>query len=223
KEDRWNELPLGIKIRAVYFLKGYIDDDIDTEFRDSHFNADDNVDWFAPYYGGLAIGNELANGLRMNVCYDDKVPSGNWDHYYVACIEAALGFRRDWEEGDYGKRSDYHEATLKKWKAQLKRYNDPEQHKEAEDKEYKSYFDLFECLERLWKHNLTTIEYRLILHILTDYDYDEPNRYDSHTMAKDIGVNVTDIESSITNLVNLKILGLSEIDTKPAFYFINNI
>jgi hypothetical protein len=47
--------------------------------------------WASAYHFGW--GMSIRNLLRQNVCLDDKLPTGNWDDYYVQCVEYALGLR----------------------------------------------------------------------------------------------------------------------------------
>jgi len=49
------------------------------------------IHWASQYH--FNFGMKIRNLLRDKVCLDDKLPSGNWDDYYVYLIECAVGMR----------------------------------------------------------------------------------------------------------------------------------
>jgi hypothetical protein len=52
---------------------------------------EDPVHWISLYH--FTTGMAIRNLLRDKVCRDSKLPSGNWDDYYVQLVEIAAGCR----------------------------------------------------------------------------------------------------------------------------------
>lgn len=83
------ELSDDIKDSAVQCLRTTLLDETIDEIR-SAFGEDKETWWASShFYWGMSI----RNLLRDNVCLDDKLPSGNWDDYYVPLVELACGVR----------------------------------------------------------------------------------------------------------------------------------
>lgn len=83
------ELPNEIVDSAVQCLKITLLDETIDEIR-SAFMEDKNTWWVSSHFHW---GMNIRNLLRDNVCLDDKLPSGNWDDYYVPLVELACGVR----------------------------------------------------------------------------------------------------------------------------------
>jgi hypothetical protein len=88
-DAEWDRLPDEIKHKAINFLQRYIPDDQKSSLL--HMYEKGPIDWASQFhfFGGI----QIRNALRANVCFDDKLPSKQWDDYYLACIEVALGVR----------------------------------------------------------------------------------------------------------------------------------
>ena len=84
-----SELPDEIKNSAVQCLKTTLLDETIDEIR-SAFKDDKDTWWASSHFHW---GMNIRNLLRDNVCLDDKLPSGNWDDYYVPLVELACGVR----------------------------------------------------------------------------------------------------------------------------------
>jgi hypothetical protein len=84
------ECPKWIAEKSVEYLKLFFTDqdksDITEEWKKDHNK------WWALYHHGW--GTAIRNNLRDNVCRDDKLPSGNWDDYYIQFVEIALELRK---------------------------------------------------------------------------------------------------------------------------------
>jgi len=93
-EKCFNELPKDILIKACNFLKNdYLSDEtiyrLNQRYED--FSLDQKSLWFigCHNYEGMYI----RNFLREKGLLDNQLPSGNWDDYYVQCLECAIGVR----------------------------------------------------------------------------------------------------------------------------------
>jgi hypothetical protein len=84
-----DECPLWIVIKAVKFLKKEIPLDVAEQIKEEY--EKDPGHWCTPYH--FSWGMFIRNKLRDNVCLDDKLPSGNFDDYYVRFVEIAVGAR----------------------------------------------------------------------------------------------------------------------------------
>ena len=75
-----------IKVKAIAVLRQDLPDDSKIEIRNAMQESDM---WYVShhFYWGMAI----RNLLRDKVCLDDKLPTRNWDDYYIECVEAAVG------------------------------------------------------------------------------------------------------------------------------------
>jgi len=85
------ECPTWIVDKAVEFLKRNIPSEVKEQIKEEY--KIDPVHWCSPYH--FSWGMFIRNKLRDNVCTDDKLPSGNFDDYYVRFVELALGLRED--------------------------------------------------------------------------------------------------------------------------------
>jgi len=52
---------------------------------------EDPIHWVAEHH--MFWGMQVRNALRGIGLKDDMLPSGNWDDYYVPCVEMAIGVR----------------------------------------------------------------------------------------------------------------------------------
>jgi hypothetical protein len=85
-----SEIPEEIKNSAVQALKTVLSDMVISEIQKAHEN--DPVTWWAAEHFSWGMG--VRNFLRDNVCLDDKLPSGNWDDYYIPIVEIVCGLRK---------------------------------------------------------------------------------------------------------------------------------
>lgn len=85
------ECPQWIVEKSVSFLSRNIPEDVKEQIREEWKN--DPEHWATPFH--FSYGMFIRNQLRNNVCSDDKLPTGNFDDYYVPFIEIACGIR-DW-------------------------------------------------------------------------------------------------------------------------------
>lgn len=85
----FNECPQNIVDRSVEKLKEVLDIETIETIRKEHKTNPDT--WWASSHHGW--GTAIRNFLRDNVCLDDKLPSGNWDDYYIQCVEIVCGVR----------------------------------------------------------------------------------------------------------------------------------
>lgn len=83
------ECPSWIIASAVKYLKETIPEETVEEIRGMWDK--DNSTWWAMIHHGW--GTSVRNLLRDNVCTDAKLPSGNWDDYYIQMVEVACGLR----------------------------------------------------------------------------------------------------------------------------------
>ena len=90
QNDKFEEIPTDILNKAVELLKNEITEITKKEIREDIKN--NPLYWFAPYHFGW--GMAIRNLLRDKVCLDDKLPSGNWDDYYVQIIEIVARDRK---------------------------------------------------------------------------------------------------------------------------------
>lgn len=82
----WDDLPIGQRERIVRFLNTNEDflrlrDEVKERL------AANPDDWWIEHHMGW--GMWVRNTLR-DIYRDDELPSGNWDDYYIAAVEAAL-------------------------------------------------------------------------------------------------------------------------------------
>lgn len=85
-DDRFAELPQDIKDKAIEILKSNINNIGKNQIRMA-IKAD-RINWGSPYHFSWGMG--IRNLLRNNICLDDKLPSGNWDDYYIRLVEKAV-------------------------------------------------------------------------------------------------------------------------------------
>jgi len=82
--------PIWIIDKSVESLKRLFMDDLITDITEAH--EKDPETWWALYHHGW--GTNIRNYLRDNVCLDDKLPTNNWDDYYIQFVEMACGIRQ---------------------------------------------------------------------------------------------------------------------------------
>lgn len=85
-----SECPKEIVEKSLLALKNNLDNVIVQQIRDEY--KKDPETWWAMYHHGW--GTSIRNGLRTEVCLDDKLPSGNWDDYYIQVVEIFCGLRK---------------------------------------------------------------------------------------------------------------------------------
>lgn len=88
-DERWKELPDDVRLEAVALLRGQFSTRHRQYIRSRY--AVDPTRWITPLHFGW--GMAVRNFLREHGLADDRLPSGNWDDYYVQCVEAAAGLR----------------------------------------------------------------------------------------------------------------------------------
>ena len=86
----WNELDEEIKIMAIAACKTVIDGETKKKIFEEYDK--DPIYWWAKYhfYWGMYIRNKIRELTKIT---DDKLPSGNWDDYYIQAVETSLGLR----------------------------------------------------------------------------------------------------------------------------------
>lgn len=83
------ELDGNIVEMGVIHINNLLDDESKQKIKEEH--EKDNRTWWASHHHGW--GTSIRNSLRDNVCLDDKLPTKNWDDYYIQIVEIALGLR----------------------------------------------------------------------------------------------------------------------------------
>ena len=86
ESDRLEMMPTDILNKAIEILAKEINEETKQKIREDI--KESPIYWFAPYHFGW--GMSIRNLLRDKVCPDDKLPSGNWDDYYVQIIEIVV-------------------------------------------------------------------------------------------------------------------------------------
>jgi|GEM_PF-3059140 len=84
------ELDIHIIAEGVNHLRKILDSDTVQQIKMKH--EKDPKNWWAFHHHGW--GTAIRNSLRDNVCLDDKLPSKNWDDYYIQLVELACGLRK---------------------------------------------------------------------------------------------------------------------------------
>lgn len=86
-----NEIPKDVLDKAVSFLRSYLTDK-DTQDINKEISEKGLMEWAMPYHfgWGMAIRNLLRTEADLK---DDLLPDGNWDDYYIQCVEIAVGKR----------------------------------------------------------------------------------------------------------------------------------
>jgi hypothetical protein len=93
-EEYLLELPEEIKIKSIKFLQEKLLPEWKDEIIAAYYQNPN--EWIYSFYGGhLRWGMGCRNALRDNICLDDKLPSGNWDDYYIQLVEIAAGVREE--------------------------------------------------------------------------------------------------------------------------------
>jgi hypothetical protein len=88
-QENFEKLPKEISNKAIEFLKTLLSDEDKNLITESF--KDDPDTWWAEqhFHWGMYIRNRLRDG----VCTDEKLPSLNWDDYYVILVEKACGLK----------------------------------------------------------------------------------------------------------------------------------
>lgn len=85
-----NDLSEDIKTIAVNHLKNKLNATFFDGMKEEYDK--DNNTWWAKGGWHFRQGMQIRNLLR-NVITDDKLPSGNWDDYYILILEKAAGLK----------------------------------------------------------------------------------------------------------------------------------
>lgn len=88
----WAELDPDVRSRAIAVLKQEFPETVCARIREEY--TKNSATWATKYHFGWGMG--VRNFLRSNPTdsiKDNELPSGNWDDYYVAAVEAAAGIR----------------------------------------------------------------------------------------------------------------------------------
>jgi len=97
--DRLNELDKKLVDKAIKAVNKFIPKKdkkmIIEAVRKNKYN------WSSPYH--FQWGMWCRNQFREHVCSDNKLPTGNWDDYYVPLVELALGIRKEGKINDIRK------------------------------------------------------------------------------------------------------------------------
>lgn len=88
-DKMYKELPEWIANRGIEQLISLISVEDVQKIKDEYHKDPDT--WWAAYHHGW--GTNIRNFLRDKVCLDDRLPSGNWDDYYIPLVEIAVGVR----------------------------------------------------------------------------------------------------------------------------------
>ncbi len=86
----WAELDPEIKIKAMAAIRVALNQQTKDNVKKLFWM--DPLGWSISFHfgWGMAIRNKIR---ELTGVLDDQLPSGNWDDYYVAVVEAALGLR----------------------------------------------------------------------------------------------------------------------------------
>jgi hypothetical protein len=87
--QKLNEIPEDFLIKVVNFLKQDMSDKLKKQIWEAY--EKDGYDWYRGTHFGW--GMAMRNRLRTAEFLDDQLPEKNWDDYYIACIELAVGIR----------------------------------------------------------------------------------------------------------------------------------
>jgi hypothetical protein len=88
-DEYLKECPDWIVEKAVSYLKTLFTEGVKEDVARLH--KQDHENWWASSH--FTWGMKIRSFLRENVCLDDKLPSGNWDDYYIQLVEIACGIR----------------------------------------------------------------------------------------------------------------------------------
>lgn len=91
--ERLAEMPPDVLRRAVDVLAGWIGHDDKASVREAVAKYGSHV-WIHEGLHHFGWGMVTRNKLRDAGLLDDLLPMGNWDDYYVTCIEIACGARK---------------------------------------------------------------------------------------------------------------------------------
>jgi len=88
--DRLNELDKKIVDKGIKAINKFISKKDKEKIIET--SSKDKCKWWGLYH--FSWGMWTRNKLRKYVCSDTKLPTGNWDDYYVPLVELALGIRK---------------------------------------------------------------------------------------------------------------------------------
>lgn len=90
-ENKLNEMPKDVVLKAVNFLKEFIPTD-EINYIRQEVSTKGLIEWCTElHFGwGMYIRNVLRSKAKLN---DDLLPDENWDDYYIQCIEIAADKR----------------------------------------------------------------------------------------------------------------------------------
>lgn len=86
-----SECPIWIINESISSLKNYFTQDEIKHIQQEYKN--DPELWWTKNYFHFGWGTHIRNYLRDTVCLDDKLPSSNFDDYYIQFIELVCELR----------------------------------------------------------------------------------------------------------------------------------
>lgn len=94
KRDDWHQenfdrLPNDIAWKAIIFLQSFLSEEDVIAIRED-YQKDPSTWWASRHF---SWGMMIRNKLRDNVCLDEKLPTLNWDDYYIILVEKACGLK----------------------------------------------------------------------------------------------------------------------------------
>lgn len=75
---------------AVFYIKKNLLSETECQIQEEFERH--GVVWFTRHHYGF--GMKVRNMLRDLVCDDEDLPTGNWEDYYSALVEVAIGLRK---------------------------------------------------------------------------------------------------------------------------------
>lgn len=88
-DEYLKECPDWIVEKGVLYLTNLFNHDLKEDVVRLH-KRDPETWWASSHF---TWGMQIRNLLRDNVCLDNKLPSGNWDDYYIQIVEIVCGVR----------------------------------------------------------------------------------------------------------------------------------
>ena len=90
-DNFWKDLDEDIKIKAIAACRTVINEETKGKIIKEY--EKDNLTWWEKYhfYWGMHIRNKIR---ELTGITDDKLPSGNWDDYYIQAVEISIGLRK---------------------------------------------------------------------------------------------------------------------------------
>lgn len=91
-DAKFHTIPKDVLATAVKIIQDNLSDAVKKEVT-ARFNKHGSHFWIFPDMGHFGFGMGVRNLLRENGLKDNLLPDKNWDDYYVAVIEYALGLK----------------------------------------------------------------------------------------------------------------------------------